>query len=385
MVPTTQAARPVAAASARGDGAFRTAVSGAASALGRAPSLVVAFPSIGERAELGDVKGLADACGCPIVGMTGNGSIGAEGAIERGCSALALADPIVAGVGAVTSPSDQRTGAARATRLALGEGTRSDGNTVVMLFLDTRTGDQADAVAGAYAVAGPSIPLVGGAAGGARPLQLSGDDAVERSVIAVALRSPAGFGVGIAHGCRTIGLPSIVTGSRDRVVTELDGRPARDVYLEQIGFGGAELADADFEALAVTHPLAQPELSGSERIRHILGQCADGLVCATRIPENAAILFTRETPAQVVATAPQAVSESLAHLGRSDPAAALLFDCAGRKSAAGAATTDEVSALLDAFGGHRPPLAGLFTHGEIARVRGAKGDRNHAIVALTIA
>ncbi|CAN5182482.1 FIST C-terminal domain-containing protein [soil metagenome] len=314
--------------------------------------------------------------------MSGNGSISADGPVEAGCTALALSDAVTAGVGLVSEPEELRQGAARATRIALDEIEGSEVNRVVMLFLDTRTGDQAEAVAGAYAAAGPQIPLVGGAAGGAEPVQIAGSSAVERSVVAVALSSPEPLAVGVAHGCRMVGTPSIVTGAAGRVVAELDGEPARAVFLRESGFHGDDPSDTEFEAFAVTHPLAQPELSGSERIRHVLGQEGDGLLCATHIPENAAVIFTEETPAQVVATAPQAVSEAVAGLGGARPAAALLFDCAGRKRAAGASVAEEVDSLLGAFGVDRPPLAGLFTHGEVARVRGAKGDRNHAIVVL---
>ena len=143
--------------------------------------------------------------------------------------------------------------------------------------------------------------------------------------------------------------------------------------------------DGDFEALAVTHPLAQPELNRSERIRHILGREGTSLVCATQVPENAAVMFTRETPEAVVATAGQGVSEALAALGEAPARAALVFDCAGRKRAAADSLSHEVSGLLSAFPGQRPPLAGLFTHGEIARIRGAKGDRNHALVVVALA
>jgi hypothetical protein len=43
-----------------------------------------------------------------------------------------------------------------------------------------------------------------------------------------------------------------------------------------------------------------------------------------------------------------------------------------------------VSAISKSFG--QPlPLAGLYTDGEVARVRGTKGDYNHAVVTVTFA
>jgi small ligand-binding sensory domain FIST len=67
--------------------------------------------------------------------------------------------------------------------------------------------------------------------------------------------------------------------------------------------------------------------------------------------------------------------------------AAVIFDCAGRKRALavhGETLERESATLIEAFGATPPPLAGLYTHGEIGRVRGAKGDRNHAVVVVAI-
>jgi putative ABC transport system permease protein len=42
------------------------------------------------------------------------------------------------------------------------------------------------------------------------------------------------------------------------------------------------------------------------------------------------------------------------------------------------------SRLERSLGDPAPPLAGCYVHGEIGRVRGAKGDRNHAVVVVAI-
>ena len=377
-------ATPLAAAgAATGSGAFHDAVAEATAGLGAAASVVFAFPS-GGGAQALDVASAVREAGAPVVGMSGSGSIGADGAIEEGCSALALSDSVSVGVGVGRDAGSNLRAATRdAADRALAAIDR-DQNLILLLLLDTRTGDQADAVAGAYGVAGPEIPLAGGAAGGTEPIQLAGDEAIERGVVAVALGSGSAIGLSQVHGCRVIGTPAIVTHSEDRMIHELNGRPALAVFLEETGFADVTMNDGDFEALAVTHPLAQPELNRSERIRHILGRDGTSLVCATRVPENAAVLFTRETPEAVVATAGQGVSEALAALGEAPARAALVFDCAGRKRAAADSLSHEVSAILGAFPGNLPPLAGLFTHGEVARIRGAKGDRNHALVVVAL-
>ena len=201
------------------------------------------------------------------------------------------------------------------------------------------------------------------------------------------LASPGPIGLGIAHGCRPLGAPAIVTKANGRVVLQLDGRPAEDVYLEKLGLADRVLQDWEFEAVSVVHPLAQPELSDDVRLRHVLGRTeAGGLICATPLPANAAVEFTDEEPDGIVVSAWDAVTLSQEQLGGAPPRAALIFDCAGRKRALavhGEELDREAGTLIRSLGDTPPPLAGLYTHGEIGRVRGAKGDRNHAVVVVT--
>jgi hypothetical protein len=374
-----------AAASVNGARAADRAVSDAVALLDGPASLVLAFPS-GLHPELA-AKGLGGATGgAPVVGMTGNGSIGAGAAIERGCSALAFGATVAAGIGvARDAKSDLRGAASTAAVEALARIAGAEGHRLLILMLDTRCGDQAEAIAGAYEVAGPDIPIAGGAAGGSQPAQLIGAEATRECVLAVALASPGPIGIGSAHGCRIRAVPSIVTSSTGRYVDEIDGRPAVAVYLEKLGYGDLELSDDQFEALAVTHPIAQPELQGHTRIRHVLGRRGASLHMATHIPSNAAIEFTHETPEEIVAASRESVRLAVEGIGGAAPRAALIFDCAGRKRAVAGSLSHEVSALLDAFPDPAPPLAGLFTHGEIARSRGAKGDLNHAVVTVAFA
>ena len=236
---------------------------------------------------------------------------------------------------------------------------------------------------------GRRCPLVGGAAGGDSAWQLAEAQQRRDSVVAVAMRSPRPIGVGHSHGCSPCASPSVVTKVEGRTLVQLDGRPAEQVYLDKLGRAGERLSDADFARLATVHPLAQPELSGDVRLRHVLGQApGGGLDCATHIPTNAAVEFTEQSPEAIVRSTWTAVSDALAPLEGAPARAALVFDCAGRRSALGGpgeALDDEAAALRASFGASHPPLAGLYTRGEVGRVRGAKGDRNHAVVVAVFA
>jgi hypothetical protein len=88
--------------------------------------------------------------------------------------------------------------------------------------------------------------------------------------------------------------------------------------------------------------------------------------------------------AELVHSARDSVNRSLESLGRHEPGAALVFDCAGRRRVLGHGQAEEVRAISESFGAS-PPLAGVYTNGEVARLRGPKGDYNHAVVTVTFA
>jgi hypothetical protein len=202
-------------------------------------------------------------------------------------------------------------------------------------------------------------------------------------VVAVAVRSDGPVGMGNTQTCKTRGTPSILTRSNGQLVEEIDGRPAEEVYLEQLGFTGVAFDDDEFEAMAITHPIAQPELHGDFRLRHVIGRTEEGgIVLGTGIPASAVIEFTELDFEDLLASGAASVHTAIGALGGAIPKAAVIFDCAGRRRALHEGIPQEVEAITAAFGDSPPPIVGLYTHGEVARLRGAKGDRNHAVVTV---
>jgi hypothetical protein len=360
------------------------AVEEAVEALGRDPGLVLIFPTGVLDPQEAATQAQAAAGNARVAGMTGTGAIALSGAIESGCSAVAFDSSLSVGVGTGTS-SDPRAAGRSAAREAL-FGVALDGNHAALLLLvDSESGDQAEIVAGAYEIAGGRIPLAGGAAGGQAGAQFADGEALSGSVVAVALASRTPIGVGIAHGCVRRGAPSIVTRSRGRVVLQLDGRPAEAVYLEKLGMGDVPLSDADFEAIAMAHPLAQPELRGDIRPRYVRGRApGGGLVCATSIEANAPVDVCEHKPEAIVRGAMTAVDDAVRQL--SGPAEAIvLFDCAARSAQFGnPLAARELESIISSFDDPPPALAGVYTRGEIGRVRGAKGDRNYSLVVVAL-
>jgi hypothetical protein len=379
IAPTSS--RTASSATARGTDAVARASAAAVDSLPGQPGLLVAFTS-----EIGDARLAATQLGeagggAPSVGMTGKGIFASNDPFDDGCVVVAFDDAIKSGVGVGHSESgDFRAAGHQAAQAAVCQ--LSDPAGLLMLMVDVRAGDLADAIAGAYEVCGDEVPIAGGAAGGPDPAQYANGEAITGAVVAVAVRSPKPIGVGNAHSCSVVGGRSVVTSSEERVIAEIDGQPAEQAYLKRVG-GGVEMSDEAFEALAITHPLAQPESHGNRRLRHVTGRTGDGgLLCSTHIPPGAVVEFTVLSLEELVHSAVDSVNASLDSLGHQDPGAALLFDCAGRRRVLGHGQAHEVKAISESFGPPLP-LAGLYTDGEVARVNGPKGDYNHAVVTVS--
>jgi hypothetical protein len=380
---TDTRARVAASASAEGDDACAEAVRGAVAGLGREPGLVLIFTAGDVDPDAAARDAQAAAGGAHVAGMTGTAALGRDRPLKAGCSALALASSFSTGVGAVEA-RDPRAAGSEATAEALA-GIDDAPHAAVLLFVDSESGDQAEVVAGAYAVAGGRIPLAGGAAGGPTRARFADGRALSSGVVAVAIGAASPIGVGVGHGCVARGAPSIVTRSQGPYLIRLDGRPAEAVYLEKLGLEGRTLDDDEFEKLAMIHPLGEPGLSGGIRPRYVRARAAGGvLVCATSIEENAAIVVCDQTPEAIVQSARTTVEEAVSRL-EGPVEAAVTFDCAARSvwfqgpEASGLAQR-ELNALTKAFGEPAPPIAGVYTRGEIGRSRGAKGDRNYGVV-----
>jgi hypothetical protein len=360
------------------------AVEKAVEALGGDPGLVLIFPAGVADPQEAAKQAQAAAGDARVAGMTGSGAITLGGAIESGCSAVAFDSSLPVGVGTGTASDPRSAGRSAATEALFGID-RDGSHVALLLFVDSEAGDQAEIVAGAYEIAGGRIPLAGGAAGGAARAQFADGEAMPGSVVAVALASQSPIGVGISHGCVPRGAPSIVTRSTGSVVLQLDGRPAEVVYLEKLGMADVPLSDADFETIAMAHPLAQPELSGDVRPRYVRGRApGGGLICATSIEANAPVVVCEQKPDATVRSGMAAVDQALQQL--SGPVeAVVLFDCAARSEWFGnPLASREIDSIMSSFDDPVPALAGAYTRGEIGRNRGAKGDRNYSVVLVAL-
>ena len=369
-----------ASASASGPDAVGKACAKAVSDLGAEPGLLLAFAS-GEFDQVTAARELADAApSSPTAGLTGHGLLTAAGELDDGCVAMALGRELEASIGVAVQASDDLRAAGRAATAQALAGLGADAD-IVLMFIDSSHGDIADTLAGAYAAAGPKVPLAGGAASGPGKWHFHDGVATTDSVVAVALKTQGSVAIAETQTANIRGAPAIVTRSEGQTISEIDGRPAEEVYLEQIGFAGIPLDEEEFAAISMTHPISQPELHGERRLRHVLGHTERReLTVGTHVPAGAAIEFTELELEELLSSGAASVEKAIQELGVK-PQAALVFDCAGRRRALGNELSREVDAVAAALG-DESALAGLYTNGEVARLKGAKGDRNHAVVTV---
>jgi small ligand-binding sensory domain FIST len=175
----------------------------------------------------------------------------------------------------------------------------------------------------------------------------------------------------LAQGCRPVGDPLFVTACEGNLISELDGRPPRELLsalFESLDEADrAQFGDALCIGLALPGP-RQTIGAGDFLMRNVLGLDPDNgaLWIGSRIAPNAIVQFHLRDGQAASDELEERLALSLA--GDLAPSAALLFACVGRgRNLFGVSGHDSgtLRRLIDI------PVAGMFSAGEIAPVQGA--------------
>jgi hypothetical protein len=258
-----------------------------------------------------------------------------------------------------------------------------------LLLPDAQAGNLQDIIRGAYGMLGAGVPLVGGCAANngvgttsTAPLLLD-DKALEASVVAASVVSDNPFGIGLQHGWERTGDPLTVSSAEGAVVFGLDGQPALDLYLERLNAPAECWSDPmAFQKFALRHPLGIRRPRGDE-IRVVAHADYEHrtVSSAADVPEDSVISLMRGDEEGLLAATDRAFEEAIEALNGRTPIGFLVFDCIGRRGAFSSGVTD-VDRMVERAGG--APFAGFYSHGEIARTRGAGGFHHQALVVLAI-
>lgn len=197
----------------------------------------------------------------------------------------------------------------------------------------------------------------------------------------VAFAAEVGIVSRVTQGCQPIGPRRLVSRAQDNIVVTLDGRPALDCALQDLGMPSDAALEPVAEALADTlvglHPgedaeLVAPAAFGADMlVRHIVGldPRAGVVAIAEAVDKGAWLIFCRRDPAAALADLRRAAREIRTELAASARSAlgAIYVSCSGRGGPHFGRPAAELEVIRDVLGD--VPLAGFFAAGEIAHSR----------------
>lgn len=210
--------------------------------------------------------------------------------------------------------------------------------------------------------------LVGGvaAAMSAVPGQVA-ERVVEGGLSGVVLAPEIAVATGLTQGCTPIGPARRITAARENILMEIDGRPALEVFKEDIG----ELMARDLRAVA-GRIFAGIPVRGSDTgdylVRNLVAIDVERqwLGIAEHLAAGDRVLFCRRDPASAALDL-RRMLDGLRRRAGGPPRGGLYFSCVARGPNMFGPDSEELKMIREVLGDF--PLAGFFGNGEIAHDR----------------
>jgi small ligand-binding sensory domain FIST len=360
--------------------AFREVVDAVKSGLGGArPDLVAAFVSHHHGSAIEDLgqrlAGELDARA--LIGCTGESIVGGTREVENG-PALAVWASVLPGTVvrpyAVTAEAESETtlrfegmpevhDPSRASMLVLAEPYTFPAAEFLEIINDKMAG----------------VPVIGGmASGGSGPgqnLLFTQDGIVESGAIGVVLEGDVEIRSVVSQGCRPVGKPFVITGTRENFILKLGGKPALEVLVEVAkGLTPADqklLQGGPFLGLAIDARKSTFE-RGDFLVRGIMGleQADSAIVVADGTIRNGmTVQFLVRDPLTAGEDLEQMVHAHGMAIGDHATVGAILFTCNGRGARMFGKPDHDIGCVQTGLG-TVVPAAGFFAAGEIGPVGG---------------
>lgn len=343
--------------------------------LGVAPELALVFATPHfRRGAKGILETLRDSgCG-PVVGGCAAGVMTDEGEVE-GSPGLALL--LLAGVPArpfaVSAPDALRASIA-------------DGG-MALAFPDPAAVDLAEMMRAFEAGAG-FVPLIGGALSGGTEksghFQFAGEQVQKGGICGIVFGRVA-TALGVAHGCRPIGRPLVITRSNGHMVLSLGGKPPLEALREVLethaasgGKGGPVMAGIAMDATR------SPLQRGDFIVRNLVAvKTPEGelLAVGTPVKTGQTLMFQLMDRESAVADMAEMVSSVRARLPQ-PPAFGLYVNCRGRGKNLYGETDHDVLALRTGLG--ELPFIGFYGNAEFAPMEARNWLHNYTGVFLAV-
>jgi small ligand-binding sensory domain FIST len=209
--------------------------------------------------------------------------------------------------------------------------------------------------------------LVGGMTGSRGAVDQVAGNVVNKCVSGILFGGDIAAVTALTQGCSPIGPLHDVTEGRDNIIHTLDGRPAMDVFREDIG----ELLARDLSKISgyvhAAIPIAGSD-TGDYLVRNLLGLFPEqGWVSiAERLGVNDRVMFVRRDGTTAMADLKRMVS-NVKRRADAPPRAAFYFTCVARGPNLFGPGSAELRTIADILGDI--PLIGFYANGEISNDR----------------
>ena len=209
--------------------------------------------------------------------------------------------------------------------------------------------------------------LVGGLTSSRRDNLQVADGVVEGGLSGVSFADSVTVATRLTQGCTPIGPKRVITTCQQNVIISLDGRPALEVFKEDIGEAGAR----DLNRLG-GHIFAGLPIAGSDTgdylVRNLVGiDPANKLVAiGEMVQPGSSVMFCRRD----AKTANEDMTRMLESIRKglySRPRGGIYYSCLGRGASLFGPNSEELRMVRDTLGDF--PLVGFFCNGEISHNR----------------
>lgn len=209
--------------------------------------------------------------------------------------------------------------------------------------------------------------LVGGLTSSRQQNLQIADRVLEGGLSGVAFSDSVTIATRLTQGCSPIGPKHAVTSAQRNIIMTLDGRPALDVFLEDVG----ETLGSDVARLG-GHVFVGIAIPGSDTgdyvVRNLVGIDPGNKLVAIGelVQQGTTVMFCRRD-AESAREDMTRMLESIRQGLYAPPRGAIYYSCLGRGASLFGPNSEEVKSITSALGEF--PLVGFFCNGEISHNR----------------
>lgn len=316
--------------------------------------------------------------GLELIGCTGDGEISSVMGAAEDSVALMLfcSDRVTIRTGVGYDVSRDPEAAVRQALATARQGMQ--GTPSLCVILPEGWAIDINAVLGTFqSELGPDTLVVGGmtsdAAHSGPTREAWKGEVLQDAVPCMLFYGPLKISTAVKSGMTPVGHEHTITKAEGPFVRTIDDRPPRELW--QHYFGQHSL----FYPLAV-----YPESDGQFYLSASPYSDPDGSAYFWNpIPEGARVRFADVTQDELVAAAAEVCDSAVSGYPGVNPAAGLVFSCAGRKAMLGTRVGEEIDLLMARLD-RAIPLIGFYSNGELCPLPGQKTTRDHGYTFVTV-